>query len=177
MSYEIRKFRSHGDGCLEPDKIKKLGKGVIFEKGVWIFHPENIEIGDNVYVGHNTFLKGYYKNTLVIGNNTWIGQNCFLHGGGGLKIGNNVGMGPCVKILTHVHREPKDLSIPVLFCEQEYKQVIIEDDCYIGIGTVVLPGVIIGRGSLVGAGAVVTRNIPPYSVIAGVPAKVIRKRK
>lgn len=177
MNYEIRKFRTHGDGEFDLTAFRKLGRDVIFEKGVLVFHPENIEIGDNVYVGHNVYLKGYYKNLMKIGSNTWIGQGCFLHSGGGLTIGNNVGVGPCVKIMTHHHSEPEDYRIPILFCEQEYKEVIIEDDCDIGIGAVILPGVRIGKGCLIGAGAVVTKDIEEYSVVAGVPAKVLRKRK
>jgi len=173
----IRQFKSHGDGTCDLNQIKKIGQNVVVESGVLIFHPENIEIGNNVYIGHNTFLKGYYKNVLKIGDNTWIGQNCFLHSGGGLIIGNNVGMGPCVKVLTHVHEEPDHLEIPILFCEQIYKTVVIEDDCDIGIGAIILPGITIGRGCLIGAGSVVTKNVEPFSVVAGNPARLLRKRK
>lgn len=79
--------KSHGSGEFKPEDFRKLGKGVIFEKGVLVFHPENIEIGDNVYIGHYTILKGYYKNLMIIDNHTWIGQQCFLHSAGGLSIG------------------------------------------------------------------------------------------
>lgn len=177
MNYEIKKFRSHGDGEFDLTAFRKLGQGVIFEKGVLVFHPENIEIGDNVYIGHNVYLKGYYKNLMKIGSNTWIGQGCFLHSGGGLTIGNNVGVGPCVKIITHRHKEYENRDAPILFCEPEYKEVVIEDDCDIGIGAIILPGVKIGKGCLIGAGAVVTKDIEEYTVAAGVPARVIRKRK
>jgi acetyltransferase-like isoleucine patch superfamily enzyme len=142
---------------------------------VWVFHPENIEIGNNVYVGHGTFLKGYYKSLMVIGDNTWIGQTCFLHAGGGLRIGNNVGIGPCVKILTHQHRE-QERDRPIVFCEQEFRPVVVEDDGDIGIGAIILPGVTIGRGAIVGAGAVVTHDVEPYTVVVGVPARVLRVR-
>lgn len=177
IKYRPKKRFSHGEGKLDISKFKKLGKNVIFERGVWVFHPENIEIGNNVYIGHNTFLKGYYKNILHIGDNSWIGQNCFLHSGGGITIGKAVGIGPCVKILSHKHREESNLKKPLLFCDQEYKEVVIEDGCDIGIGSIILPGVIIGQGSIVGAGSVVTKDAAPYTVVAGNPARVLRKRK
>lgn len=173
--YKPRLYRSHGSGKFNVKQFRSIGRDVIFEKGVLAFHPENIEIGNNVYVGHNTMLKGYYKNMMEIGDNTWIGQGCFLHSGGGLTIGKFVGIGPLVKILTHTHIE-EEIDKPILLCEQEYKEVIIEDNCDIGIGSIILPGVTIGEGSIIGAGAVVTRDVKPYSVAAGVPAKLIRKR-
>ena len=170
-----REFRSHGDGDLKSAKFAKLGKKVIFEKGVHVFHSEHIEIGNNVYVGHQAYLKAYYINKLVIGYNVWIGQLAFLHAGGGITIEDGVGIGPYVKILTLTHMETAR-DIPILYNDQEYKSVKIEYGVDIGIGSIILPRVVIGRNSIIGAGSVVTKNIPAYSVAAGVPAKVIRKR-
>lgn len=170
------KYRSHGTGKFTRRQFKRIGKDVIFERGVLVFHPENISIGNNVYVGHNAMLKGYYKNEMEIGNNTWIGQGSFLHSGGGIKIGSFVGIGPFVKILTHQHMEEAP-NKPLILCEQRFRKVVIEDGCDIGIGAIILQGVKIGRGSIVGAGAVVPRDVKPYSVVAGVPARLIRKRK
>jgi acetyltransferase-like isoleucine patch superfamily enzyme len=147
----------------------------VFEPGVLVFHPENIELGSNIYVGHNTILKGYYKNSLIVGDNTWIGQNCFFHSAGGIKIGNNVGIAPHVKILTSFHRE-QGIEIPILFSEIELQAVSIEDGCDVGIGSIILPGVQIGKGVQIGAGAVVTKDIPDYAVAFGVPAQVVRFR-
>lgn len=169
------RFRSHGSGQIEHEKFAAIGQNVIFEPGVLIFHPENIRLGSNIYVGHYALLKGYYKNEMVIGDNTWIGQQCFLHSAGGLKIGSRVGIGPSVKIITSFHRE-EGLGVPILLSSIATAEVVIEDDCDVGIGAIVLPGVKIGQGSIVGAGAVVTRNVEPYSVVAGVPARLLRKR-
>lgn len=174
--YKAPTRKSHGTGRLEKTKFRELGKNVVFEEGVWVFHPENIEIGDNVYIGHATFLKGYYNSLMIIKNDTWIGQGCFLHSGGGLEIGCAVGIGPFVKILTLQHIE-EEIGKPILFCKQEYKRVVIGDGCDIGIGAIVLPGVKIGEGSIVGAGAVVTKDVEPYTVVAGVPAKFLRRRR
>jgi acetyltransferase-like isoleucine patch superfamily enzyme len=67
-------------------------------------------------------------------------------------------------------------DIPILSSPVELAPVVIEDDCDLGVGAVILPGVRIGRGAQIGAGAVVTADIPPYSVAVGVPAKVTRER-
>jgi len=113
---------------------------------------------------------------MVIGDHTWIGQACFLHSGGGIEIGKAVGIGPAVKIITSVHKED-DLSKPLIFCDLEFGKVIIEDGCDIGVGAIILPGVRIGEGSIIGAGSVVDKDVEPYTVVAGVPAKVLRNRK
>ena len=66
---------------------------------------------------------------------------------------------------------------PVLHNPIEFKKVVIEDNSDIGVGSILLPGVVIGEGAIVGAGAVVTKSIPPYSIAVGNPARVIRSRK
>jgi acetyltransferase-like isoleucine patch superfamily enzyme len=167
--------KSHGTGQFELTQFARLGQGVVFEPGVLVFHPENVEIGDNVYVGHNTILKGYYQNKMVIGSGTWIGQQCFFHSAGGITIGCDVGIGPGVKIITSFHAE-EGVQIPILHSRIEFAPVVIGDDSDIGVGAIILPGVTIGRGAQVGAGAVVTRSIEDYVVAAGVPAKVLRIR-
>ncbi len=169
-------MKSHGDGKFKRSDFAKIGKGVILEKGVLIFHPENIAVGGDVYVGHNAIIKGYYKNKIRIGTGTWIGQQCFLHGAGGLTIGKNVGIGPAVKIITSSHKADSRKK-PVLHTSIEFKKVVIEDDCDIGVGAIILPGVTIGEGAIIGAGSIVTKDIPPYSIAVGNPARVIKTRK
>lgn len=172
---ECRLFHSHGNGMWKINQFGKIGKNVIFEKNVYVFHPDHIEIGNNVYIGHGAYLKAYYKNTLVIGNNVWIGQEVFLHAGGGITIEDGVGIGPYVKILTLTHNEG-EREVPILYLEQKYAPVHIEYGVDVGMAVTILPGVRIGQNSIVGAGAVVTKNIPSFSIAAGVPAKVIRRR-
>lgn len=168
-------YSTHGTGRFSPADFKKLGRNVVFEEGVLVFHPENIVIGDNVYIGHNTILKGYYKGEMAIGDHTWIGQGCFFHSAGDLTIGRAVGIGPMVKIITSTHHEG-ELAEPVLFQDVAFSRVVIGDGGDIGIGSVIMPGVTIGEGAIIGAGSVVVRDVEPYSVAAGVPAKIIRKR-
>jgi acetyltransferase-like isoleucine patch superfamily enzyme len=167
--------KSHGDGSFNIDQFKSIGVNVIFEKDVLVFHPENIRIGNDVYIGHQTILKGYYKGELFIDDSTWIGQQCFFHSAGSIIIGKNVGIGPCVKIITSFHGE-EGRSKPILHSQILFKKVVIEDDADIGIGSIILPGVTIGKGAQVGAGAVVTQDVAAYDIVAGVPARKIRSR-
>jgi acetyltransferase-like isoleucine patch superfamily enzyme len=145
------------------------------EPGVLVFHPERIELGDDVYVGHDTILKGYHKNRMVIGKGTWIGQQCFLHSAGGLVIGAHVGIGPGVKILTSAH-ELGDTRVPILHQPLRFAPVEIGEGSDLGVGAIILPGVRVGRGVQVGAGAVVAEGVPDYAVVAGVPARLLRRR-
>jgi acetyltransferase-like isoleucine patch superfamily enzyme len=169
------RHRSHGSGAFRLEDFRSLGPDCVFEAGALIFHPENVTLGRNVYVGHNAILKGYFRNELVIGDETWIGQQVFMHAAGGIRIGARVGIGPAVKILTSEHREA-GRDIPVLFSPLEMAPVVIEADADIGIGAIVLPGVHIGTGAIVGAGSVVTRDVPAHAVVAGSPARILRHR-
>ena len=169
------RHRSHGTGSFHPDDLASCGEGCVLEAGCLVFHPENVHLGRNVYVGHQTILKGYHVNRMEIGDETWIGQQCFFHSAGGLRIGARVGIGPGVRILTSRHAEA-GRDTPILFSPIELAEVVIEDDADVGVGAIVLPGVTIGRGAQVGAGAVVSRDVPAYAVAAGVPARVLRER-
>jgi acetyltransferase-like isoleucine patch superfamily enzyme len=170
-----KQYRSEGPGIPDRSKLGTCGENVIIEDGVRIFHPENIHIGSNVYLGHDTILKGYYNSQITIGNNVWIGQGCFIHGAGGLTIGSMVGIGPHVKIHAAYH-EDGDLESPILFQHLVFEPIVIADDTNIGIGAMIMHGVTIRQGSMVGANSVVTKSFPPYSVIAGVPARLLRMR-
>ncbi|MET0339574.1 MAG: DapH/DapD/GlmU-related protein [Polyangiales bacterium] len=166
---------THGTGAFRPDELAALGPGCVLEPGVLVFHPENVLLGANVYVGHYAILKGYYKNRLTIGEGAWIGQQCFLHAAGGLTIGRRVGIGPGVRIITSVHADAPR-AVPILDAPVDFAPVVIEDGADLGVGAIVMPGVTVGRGAQVGAGAVVTRDVPAYAVVAGTPARVLRQR-
>jgi acetyltransferase-like isoleucine patch superfamily enzyme len=147
----------------------------VFENGVRIFHPANVFLGENVYVGHGTILEGYHDGRLVIGDHTWIGSFCHLHAAGGLTIGAKVGIGPGVRIITSAHRIGGPGEV-ILEAPVDFAPVTVGDACDLGVSCVILPGVTIGEHTQVGAGAVVTRDLPPNSVAAGVPARVLRSR-
>lgn len=167
---------SHGTGEFAPEHFSRIGENVVFEPGVMVFHPENIELGSDIYVGHQTILKGYHRARFTIGDGTWIGQQCFLHAGGGLTIGRDVGIGPGVRILTSAHRLD-EVDRPILHSTVEFREVVVEDGSDIGAGAIVLPGAHVGRGAQVGAGAVVSGPVPEFAVVAGVPARVLRMRR
>lgn len=110
-----------------------------------------------------------------IGNNSGLGVNCSVRGP--LDIGENVMMGPDVIIMTSIHNTT-NVNVPMN--QQGFlpnKKVIIGNDVWIGARVIILPGVKIGNGVIIGAGGVVTKDIPDYAVVAGVPAKIIRYRK
>jgi acetyltransferase-like isoleucine patch superfamily enzyme len=167
---------SHGTGEFQLSDFARLGQNVIFETGVLVFHPENIELYDDVYVGHYTILKAYHKNRMIIGEGTWIGQQCFFHSAGGIEIGSHVGIGPGVKILTSSHTL-EGMDTPILHNPVEFAPVKISNNSDIGVGAIILPGVTIGVGAQVGAGAVVTESVEDFAVVAGVPARVLYHRK
>ncbi len=133
--------------------FKSMGKNCNIEHGAFFGKGKDIEIGDNSGVGINARIQGP------------------------LTIGKNVMMGPDVLIYTRNHNF-HDVTVPMLAQgEQEPQAVIIQDDVWIGARVIILPGVKIGKGSILAAGSVVTKNVPEYSIVAGVPAKVINNRK
>lgn len=120
-----------------------------------------------------------FNHWIKLGDRSGLGINCEMNSvgpNGVIEIGNDVMMGPGVTIYTRNHEYyRKDVTIR----EQGYgepKPVSIGNDCWIGKNVIIMPGVKIGNGCVIGACAVVTRDIPEYSVVAGVPARVVKKR-
>ncbi|KKF95205.1 putative acetyltransferase [Ceratocystis platani] len=114
-----------------------------------------------------------YGYNVAIGQNVLISRDCTLQDAGSISIGDNCHIGPNVKMYTGtVSTDPKRRG--GASGTQMAKPIIIESDCFIGGGVVILPGVTVGKGSTVGAGSVVTRNVPPMTVAVGNPARVLR---
>ncbi len=126
--------------------------------------------GKNVNIEHGAVI----SSKLSIGDHSGIGVNCVC--GGELTVGNYVMMAPECIIFTRNH-EHADLDIPM--CQQGYQEeqpCVIGDDVWIGRRVMIMPGVTIGKGAIIAAGAVVTKDVPEYAVVGGVPAKVIKYR-
>lgn len=113
---------------------------------------------------------------IVIGDRSAVGAGSFLGGQGGIRVGSDVIMGPGVRVFSENH-DSDDVDRPIRVQGQTRAAVTIEDDCWIGAGAILLAGVTLGRGTVVAAGAVVTRSVPEYSIAAGVPARVLRSRR
>ena len=133
--------------------LKKLGKKTKISFGSQITFPWNVEIGDNFFMNRNGFVDGI----------------------GGVKIGDNVMFGPNVTILSSSHSYDS-INSPMIGKEIILKNVEIGNDVWIGVNAVVMAGVKIGSGSVIGANSVVTKNIEPYTINCGVPAKKLKNR-
>jgi len=127
-----------------------------------------IKIGKESSIHMNCFITG---NNIEIGDNTVINRQTYLDGRAGIKIGNNVNISHQTLIQTLTH-DPQNPDFACLV-----KPVTIEDDVWIGTRAIILPGVTIGEGAVIGAGAIVTKNIPKHSIAVGNPAKVIKERE
>jgi len=153
----------------------RFGDGVHVGSGVGFKHPETFEVGHGVFIGAQAYLQGRFDGRCVIGDHVWIGPQSYLDARD-LAIEEYVGWGPGAKVLGSTHTGiPVD--VPVIETDLEIRPVRIEAWADIGTNAVVLPGVTVGRGSLVGAGAVVTTDVPPFAVVAGVPARFLRWRE
>lgn len=126
-----------------------------------------LKIGKETSVGMGLFITG---NNIEIGSHVVINRNCFIDGRVGVKIGDNVGISQEVNIFSLEH------DIDSSDFRPSGAPVIIEDYVWIAAKAIILPGVTIGKGAVVAAGAVVNQNVDPFSIVGGVPAKVIGKR-
>lgn len=156
-----------------------LGHGAYLDQGVYLHAcPPGIEIGANTIVMYGAILHVYNfrelpKAGIKIGRDSLIGEYCVIRGQGGVTIGDRVYTSPFTQIIAvnHVFSDPQRP-----FVEQGItaEGIVIEDDVWLGSGSIVTDGVRIGKGSVVAAGAVVDRDVPPHTVVAGVPARQIK---
>ncbi len=149
-----------------------ISQRAAFAKKLRVFWAKRIvlECGKNI----NIERKAVFGPQVKIGDRSGIGINCELYGP--VTIGKDVMMGPEVVIYTSGHRHDRT-DVPMI-CQgsTEPEPVSIGDDCWIGRRVMIMPGVTIGKGCVIGAGAVVTKDVPDYSIAGGVPAKVIKNR-
>lgn len=148
-----------------------VGDALTIAPNVGFRHSETMTFGKGVYIGEGAFIQGRFDGSCKIGDHTWIGPHAFLDARD-LVIGAYVGWGPGAKVLGSMHTgHPADL--PIIQTDLEILPVVIEDWADIGVNAVILPGVTVGKGAIVGAGAVVTEDVPAFAKVAGVPARAI----
>jgi len=155
----VEKFIRYNSTSLTSDERGDLLSSIVgypVDKNTRIVPPFYCDLGFNIKLGKNIL----------------INYNCVLLDTGEIRIGDNVLIGPGTKIVTAKH--PLDHERRRVLATTGHT-VVIEDDVWIGAGAVVLPGVTIGARSVVGAGAVVTKDVPPDTVVVGNPAKVLKK--
>jgi acetyltransferase-like isoleucine patch superfamily enzyme len=136
----------------------------------------SIVIGKNVSLGYNSELF-VYQGKIQIGNNTSINDNCKIYEN--VNIGSSCLLASNIFISSGSHTIIKGVNLPIKSQDKSYpsdKRIIIDDDCWIGFGVVIMPGVYVGKGSVIGSNAVVTKDVFPYSIMGGVPAKEIGMR-
>lgn len=153
---------------------RKFGNGVQIESGVGFKHLETFEIGDGVFIGAQAYIQGRFDGTTRIGDRVWLGPQAYLDARH-LILEEFVGWGPGAKVLGSSHVGiPVDR--PIVQTELEIRPVHVEAWADIGTGAILLPGVTLGKGCIVGAGAVVTKDVPAFAIVAGVPARFVRQR-
>ena len=155
--------------------VRCCGDGLQVEPGVGFKHPETFEIGNGVFIGGQAYIQGRFDGRCQIGDYVWIGPQSYFDARD-LVLENHVGWGPGAKVLGSVHTGiPVDK--PIIQTDLEIKPVRVGEWADIGTNAILLPGVTVGKGAIVGAGAVVTHDVPAFAKVAGVPAKVTSWRK
>lgn len=179
-------------------RLGTLGEGTEIEPGVSLQYPERIHLGAGARLGRHVTIRANTQDSsgirignqvlvqdgvvinanqgsVSIGDRCWLGPFCLVYGNGEVRIGNDVLVAGHTSINSVSHRVER-CDIPInaqgLICAP----VVIEDDVWIGLNAVILQGVTLGRGAIIGAGAVVTRDVPPWSIAVGVPARVKGRR-
>ncbi len=188
-----KKLRQH---FIKINPVKYIGrssinKNVIFEGQATVFPGVrikaddfgSIKVGNNVIIGKNSIIAtnknhiygGNPNNCkIIIGENTSIGPNNQFSGQGGIKIGKDVLFASNVILMTNNHGY-KDITKPIRLQDNINKEISIGDDSWIGINVIILGGVSIGRHCVIGAGSVVSKDIPDFCIAAGNPAKIVKK--
>jgi len=175
-----------------------IGKGVTIRQASYIHVGKNfiaqdhceinglsqkgLVFGDKVTIGSYAIIRptnlygGEAGVGLKVGNNSSIGPYSYIGCSGYIEIGDNVMMSPRVSIYSENHNF-SETDRPMIEQGVTRSFVIIEDDCWIAANAVILAGVTVGKGSVIAAGSIVTKDVPPYSIVGGNPARIIKSRK
>lgn len=146
------------------------GKAGIFLRYVFLKNCA-LEVGDNVSIHSQVYL--FNLNRIKFGDNVSIHPMCYIDGVGGIDIGNDVSIAHATTIMSANHTW-QDTNIPIKYNQEVTKQVIIENDVWIGAGVRILAGAVVHTRSIVAAGAVVNKSVNSGTIVGGVPAKVLK---
>lgn len=203
QEFRLRRYLELWRGILLRLRGVRAGKRFGTGRGITLLYPHCFTAGNDVTLGEYSFLhclslKGvhignqcsldrnlwlhcggtpedYAHGFFEMGDDSFIGCNAVIGAGGGIRIGSHVRIGQAVNL----HAENHIFSDPSTLIRDQgvtYRGITIEDDVWIGSKATILDGVTIGKGSVIGAGTVVSHSIPPYSVAVGVPARVVKNR-
>ena len=166
-------------------EFKRVGKGFSIEYPFIVIGGKYISIGENFnsfsglrLEAHESHLNNTYTPELLIGDNVSINYDCHIGCVNKINIGNNVLLASKIFITDHFHGEINESTLkypPSLRKVVSRGPVIIEDNVWVGEGAAIMPGVTVGKNSIIGANAVVVKDIPPNSIVGGVPAKIIKQ--
>jgi len=184
-----------------PMLFSKVGKGVVFGRGITLRHPKKIVIGDNTFIDDNVVLdaKGEQNRGIAIGSHAYIGRNtilsckegsiilddycnisanCHLLSETEIRLGKYCFLAGQCYLVAGGNHSFEDTTVPIMF-QPSYSKggITVGEDVWLGAGVIVLDGADIGRGTVVGAGSVVTDVLPEYGIAVGTPAKRTKDRK
>lgn len=163
-------------------KLGHMGKNVLIDLGVIIWNPQNVGIGDYSHIDTNVKIEA--SDSISIGSYVHIASNVLLQGRGTLSIGDyaDVAAGSLIYSGVNHYTDGTDRFYEMSSCAPANRQFVktapvrIEKQAFIGLNSVIMPGVIVGEGAIVGACSFVNADIPPYKIAVGVPAKPVKDR-
>jgi len=169
---------------LQLRELRALAPGLRLSDALVVldYRPGLLELGQGVHMREGTLLAFGYESVglgrIHIGPGTWIGQyNNLRAGGGDIRIGRDCLISQFCTIVASNHAHVRGTPIQAQSADPTRHSVIIGDDVWLGSGCAVMPGVAIGDGAIIGANAVVTRDVPPNEIWAGIPARRIGERE
>jgi acetyltransferase-like isoleucine patch superfamily enzyme len=180
-------------------RVPGAGDGIHLDRTARLSFPARMRIAAGVRIGPNVALRGNSalapaidlragcliqdgavlnasEGRIEVGERTWVGPYVVIYGNGGVQLGADVMIAAhsCLTSVGHGHAE---LSRPMMQQPIEVAPIVVEDDVWIGMNCTILPGVRIGRGAIVAAGALVRRDVAPYEIVGGVPARTLGRRE
>jgi acetyltransferase-like isoleucine patch superfamily enzyme len=160
-------------------RLKYMGEGVLLDVGVIIQNPQVVSIDSYTWIDKYVLIEGVQE--VTIGKHVHVAPYSLIQGGGTVKIGDYVGISGFCRLYSasESYYNGKRMSGPTVPIEQRNvirKPIVIGKDAFLGSNVTILPGVTVGEGAVIGANSLVTKDIPPWTIAVGIPAKPIKKR-